>query len=202
MRNRHVFNQCPEGGITVMNHCVHLEWMFVYRAFWPQCPIFTMEQENIQRRDWGWLNRLLGAIGIPRNNPMAISAAVDAQLQNQGWVHFFPEGVLTLHSQKPQPFVLGAAWFALKNSKPLVPIAEKLTWTRFHQWVKWWPPKVELIFGPPLWPQEYATKEKRLRNQALAMTADAQQWIHSILENKDCQKTIQSHQKQAVEFSV
>jgi hypothetical protein len=61
------------GAITVSNHCQYLEPVFTGLSLCLRKVWYVVEENNITRQDIGWLNRLLGAIGIPKQNPMAIA---------------------------------------------------------------------------------------------------------------------------------
>ena len=163
--------------VTVMNHCVHFEWFFLWHAARFRFVRFTAEQANMQRRDAGWFNFLMGVIGIPDSNPMAITPSVAAALKREELVHFFPEGVLKARSRDPGEFFIGAAWFAGRHRVPLIPVAEVLHPRRLSRWLPWWPPRVELVVGEPILPDGTAGEGRALRRAARHMTDETEKWI-------------------------
>lgn len=167
--------------VTVMNHCLHFEWFFLWHAARPRFIRFTAEQANMERRDAGWFNFLLGVIGIPDRNPMAMAPAVGAALDRRELVHFFPEGVLNRNSQDPGNFFVGAAWFACRHQVPLIPVAEVLHPRKISRWLRWWPPRVEIVVGKPVHPARIPAKGRNLRRQAEQMTEMAENWIRKTL---------------------
>ena len=160
--------------ISVMNHCLYVEWFFIWHAARFRFVRFTAEQANMTRVDVGWFNWLMGVVGIPEDNPMAIAPAVARCLRNGELVHFFPEGVLKPRCRIPSDFMIGAAWFACRHGVPLVPIAESLEDRRLQKWLPWWPPKVRLTVLEPLDPSAFVEGAKNLRRAAEAMTRAAE----------------------------
>ena len=90
--------------VSIMNHCIYVEWFFVWHAARFRYVRFTAEQANMTRIDVGWFNRLMGVIGIPDESPMSIAPFVAQCLKNGELVHFFPEGVLKPRCQNPGDF--------------------------------------------------------------------------------------------------
>ncbi|MDF1568410.1 MAG: lysophospholipid acyltransferase family protein [Spirochaetaceae bacterium] len=169
------------GAVTVMNHCLYMEWLFVCRAAWPRQPRFSMEEANIRRKDVGWANRLMGGFGIPDDHPMAVAPKIRVLLEKGELVHFFPEGYLKFRSQTPSEFLPGAAWFACMNNVPIIPIAEVLLSRGIHRAAPWWPPRVRLVIGSPLYPADYQTAGTRLRDRAARMTEDCERFIRETI---------------------
>jgi 1-acyl-sn-glycerol-3-phosphate acyltransferase len=168
-------------GISVMNHCLHVEWFFLWHAVRPRYIRFTAEQANMQRKDLGWFNYALGVIGIPSENPMAVAPAISHAAARGELIHFFPEGVLKRRNQKPEGFMIGAAWFACRHDIPLIPVAEILTARRLEAVFPWWPPKVTLIVGDALMPGDFRRENERLRNRARRLSEEAERIIRETI---------------------
>lgn len=160
----------PGPVIVVMNHCLHIEWFFIWHAAWPRLTRFTAEEANINRPVGGLFNRLVRVIGIPENNPMAMAAEIRRSLDDGELVLFFPEGVLKLHNQEPSDFMIGAAWFACLHNVPILPVSEILIRRPINKLIPWWPPKVKIIIGVPLYSEMFREPGKRIRHSAARMT--------------------------------
>ncbi len=173
--------------ISVMNHCIYVEWFFLWHAVRPGYIRFTAEQANMQRRDLGWFNFLLGVLGIPDDNTMALAPAVTSALGRKELIHFFPEGVLHTKNQDPGKFMIGAAWFACRHDVPLIPVAELLTRRKIQRFLPWWPPAVRLVVGNALYPAEYRQKGDRLRDTAQRLTEEAERFVHNTIKNHKAQ---------------
>lgn len=167
--------------VSVMNHCIYIEWFFVWHAARFRYVRFTAEQANMTRKDVGWFNWLLGVIGIPDDSPMAIAPIVARCLKNGELVHFFPEGVLKQRCKIPGDFMVGAAWFACRHKVPLIPIAESLENRRIQRLLPWWPPKVILKVLPSLEPSDFIGPDKSLRRAAEKMTRAAEEAIRKVV---------------------
>ena len=105
--------------------------------------------------------------------------AVDAAISRGELIHFFPEGVLKSRSQAPGAFFIGAAWFACRHNVPLIPVAEILHPRRIQRWLPAFPPRVELIVGEPMYPDDYRESGETLRKTAGRMTQAAEGFIRT-----------------------
>ena len=102
--------------------------------------------------------RLVGGIPIPDHNMKATIECfkqVDELINSGGWLHIYPEGSMWEYYAPIRPFKSGAAYFACKNNKPIVPMAfsyRKPNWVRrliFRQIATF-----TLNIGEPLLPDE------------------------------------------------
>lgn len=174
----------PGPVIVVMNHCLHIEWFFIWHAAWPRFTRFTAEEANIKRPVGGLFNRLVGVIGIPDKNPMAMAPEVRRSLEGGELVLFFPEGVLKLHNQEPSDFMIGAAWFACLHNVPILPVSEILIRRPIHKCVPWWPLKVKIIVGDPLYAEQFRVPGERIRHSAQRMTRAAENIIRNTIRSE------------------
>ena len=173
------------GAISVMNHCIDLEWFFIWHAARPRYIRFIAEEANMKRFDAGWFNWIMGVIGVPHDNPMKIAASVKASLDRGEIVHLFPEGVIRRMSQNPSGFIIGAAWFACLHNAPLIPITEVLEKKPIHRLLPWWPPGVKLIVGKALHPEDFSKPGEKMRLRAARMIQAAESIIReTILREK------------------
>jgi len=168
-------------GISVMNHCIDLEWFFLWHAARPRYIRFVAEEANMKRIDAGWFNWIMGVLGVPDDRPMAVASSVKAGLERGELIHFFPEGIIRRKNQNPSGFIIGAAWFACLHNVPLIPVSEILLKRRIHRLLPWWPPGVKLIVGNPLYPESFSRPGEKMREQARKMTLEAEQIIRNCI---------------------
>lgn len=171
----------PGAAVSIMNHCIYIEWFFVWHAAWPRLVRFTAEQANILRPDAGWFNWIMGVMGIPEDHPMAIAATVRRCLNDGELVHFFPEGFLKPRNQKPGGFMIGAAWFACLHEVPLIPVTEVLLQRPIHRFLPWWPPGIKIVVEEPMHPRDFHKPGERLRHRAARMTKQAEKTIRETI---------------------
>jgi len=171
----------PGPGISVMNHCIDFEWFFIWHAARPRYVRFIAEEANLKRADAGWFNRIMGVIGVPEDKPMALAPAVKAAVERGELIHIFPEGVISRKSRYPSKFIIGAAWFACLHNIPLIPISEVLMKSPIHRLMPFWPPKVKLVVGSPLLPEDYRRPGERMKQQADRLNRAAERLIRDTI---------------------
>ena len=142
-------------GILAANHCQYIEPALSAVAIWPKRTWFSAEENNVTRKDVGWLTRLLRAFGIPDDNPMAIAGPIKKALERNWFIHFYPEGTLSWRSQEPGPFLEGAFFFAFLNDVPVFPITEVLRERPIRKLLPWMPPRTTFVIGEPIYPAEF-----------------------------------------------
>ena len=167
--------------ISVMNHCIDLEWFFIWHTARPHYIRFIAEEANLRRPDAGWFNWIMGVMGVPEDHPMAIAATVRRCLNDGELIHFFPEGVLKPRNQRPEGFMIGAAWFACLHNVPLIPLTEILLKRPIHRFLPWWPPGIKLVVGDPMHPRDFHNSGERLRHRAARMTEQAEKTIRDTI---------------------
>ena len=145
------------GVITVSNHCLYIEPAFTGLALWNRQVWYIVEEQNIVRRDVGWLNKLLGAVGIPSNAPQSIVRTVKQLLQTKRAVHFFPEGKLFYQNTRIKPYHRGAFFCAVTCNVPVLPVTEVLTERKLSGVFPFLPPKVCIVIGKPVFPEQIRT---------------------------------------------
>ena len=70
--------------------------------------------------------RLVGGIPIPESGAKATMTylkAVNNLLKDGNWLHIYAEGSMREYYAPIRPFKHGAAYFAAKNNKPILPLA-------------------------------------------------------------------------------
>ena len=115
-----------DGAITVANHVHFWDYICVMKALhhnrWPNVIVWD---KNINGKD-GPLMRLVGGIPIPVNNTegtLAFISSIEELFKQKGWLHIYPEGSMWEYYRPIRPFKTGAASFAIKYDKPVIPMA-------------------------------------------------------------------------------
>ena len=114
-----------KGVISCSNH-VHLwDYLMLMIAIRPIKPYVLVWAPNING-EMGKMMRLVGGIPIPENNikgTLRCLNDVGEMLNNGGWLQIYPEGSMWEYYRPIRPFKRGAAHFACKFDKPIIPFA-------------------------------------------------------------------------------
>ena len=115
-----------DGAITVANHVHFWDYICVMKAIHKQrWPNIIVWDKNINDKD-GKLMRLVGGIPIPVNDneaTLAFISSLEELFKEKGWLHIYPEGSMWEYYRPIRPFKTGAASFAIKYDKPIIPMA-------------------------------------------------------------------------------
>lgn len=168
-----------KSGMIAANHCQYIEPGFSSVVFWPLKLLFSAEENNVTRKDIGWLTRLLRAFGIPDENPMRIAGYVKKALSRNWFVQFYPEGVIGWRTQEPGPFMEGVFFFAFLNNAPVFPLTEVLKERPIRKILPWWPPKTSFFIGEPLFPDDFREPGVSRRDQVHRMS----ETVHGIIQD-------------------
>ena len=145
------------GVVSVCNHVHLFDYLGITLAIKPVHPNVLVWDKNVNG-DSGPLVRLVGGVPIPENNPKATTVflkSVENKLNNHGWIHMYPEGSMWEFYAPIRPFKKGAAFFACRYDKPVIPMAysyRKPTWIRKHIFKQ--PARFTLRIGEPLIPNK------------------------------------------------
>ena len=129
------------GAITMANHVHMWDYLSVMNALKPRRPYIFTWAPNI-RGEMSFVIRMVGGIPIPENNikgTQAFYKAVENALDEGHIIHIYGEGSMWEYYRPIRPFKTGAAYFAVKCQKPVIPMAfsyRKPGWIRrkiFHQ---------------------------------------------------------------------
>lgn len=155
-----------EGVITIANHIYDEDYVTIRRALIPHMGYISMWKNNHLRRI-GWIIRLAGSIPVPKNDSsatLAMMRAVDKCLQDGNWFHIYPEASMFYYYEDVRPFVDGAFVFAVRNNKPIVPMAFSYRPAKglYKLWKKKGAPLINLNFGTPIYPNNDLPMRERI----------------------------------------
>ena len=129
-------NEFKDGAITIANHVHMWDYIAVMRAVhnhkWP----YLLAWDKNVNGESGPLVRMVGGIPIPTDDPLATVAfnhAIKKVLEEGNFLHIYAEGSMWEYYAPIRPFKCGAASLAIKNDKPIIPMAftyRKPNWIR------------------------------------------------------------------------
>ena len=112
------------GAVTVSNHVHMWDYISVMKALRPHRTNLLVWAPNVNGEN-GTIVRLVGGIPIPENDVAAQKAhlkALKALLNDHGWIHVYAEGSMWEYYAPIRPFKRGAAFIAVSNDKPILPM--------------------------------------------------------------------------------
>ena len=150
--------------VLVSNHTLLFDPGIISHAISPRRTYFTMLEETALIPYLGTFVRLLGAIPIPQGagSLRVLDEAARMAFHTLGFLHFFPEGELSLQNQQLQEFHPGAFLLACRHGLPIIPVTTVL---HRRQWrgrsvlrvagrALRIPPRVTVVVGRPILPAE------------------------------------------------
>ncbi len=154
-----------DGAITISNHVNMWDFLAVTAALKRQMHVLVWDK-NVKGEN-GKLVRLIGGIPIPNDNFKAM-IAFQNEIENflmddHGWLHIYPEGSMWEYYAPIRPFKLGAAYFAVKTNKPILPLAFSYRKPNKFREMIGQPGFYTLTIGEPIFPnQELAAKDAEI----------------------------------------
>ena len=112
------------GVISVCNHVHMWDYIAVMKSIRPYRSNLLAWDKNINGEN-GTLIRLVGGIPIPEDNIAAQKTflkALSGLLSEHGWLHIYAEGSMWEYYAPVRPFKRGAAFIAVSNNKPVIPL--------------------------------------------------------------------------------
>ena len=125
------------GVISVCNHVHMWDYIAVMKSIRPYRSNLLAWDKNINGEN-GTLIRLVGGIPIPEDNIAAQKTflkALSGLLSEHGWLHIYAEGSMWEYYAPVRPFKRGAAFIAVSNNKPVIPLGisyREPGWIRKH----------------------------------------------------------------------
>ena len=185
------------GAVTISNHIHMWDYICVMKALhgykWP----YLLAWDQNVNGGSGPLVRMVGGIPIPLNNKeatVAFSKAVNKVLNDHNLLHIYAEGSMWEYYVPIRPFKSGAASLAIKNNKPIIPMAfsyRKPSW--FRAKILRQPAALTLNIGEPIFPNEDLEKAEQLDD----LTVRAHESICHLagLDNNNIYSAIYDHSK-------
>lgn len=144
-----------KGAVTVSNHVHMWDYLSIMTAMRPRWMRLLVWAPNISG-EMGGMIRAVGGIPIPEHNLKASAVCfktVIDYLNSGGLLQIYPEGSMWEFYQPIRPFKDGAAYFAIKANKPVLPMAfsyRKPNW--FKRVILHSPANFTLNIGEPIYP--------------------------------------------------
>lgn len=142
------------GAITVCNHVHMWDTLALLKAFKHYHPMFLAWDKNVTGENSN-LVRSVGGIPIPVDNfggTKAYLKTVTDFLNNKGILHVNSEGSMWEFYQPIRPFKQGAAYFAYRTNKPILPLAFKYRKNGIIRKLFHSPASFTLTIGEPIYP--------------------------------------------------
>lgn len=147
-------DELKNGAVSVVNH-VHM-WdflliMYAVRPFKPWIPVWDRNMRGPNRN----LIRYNRGIPLPTGSRRATSAfahSIDGILQEGEWLHVSAEGSMWEYYMPIRPFKKGSFTFAVRNNKPVLPLAFSYRKPKGLQKLFWHKPLLTLTIGELIYP--------------------------------------------------
>ena len=114
-----------DGVITVSNHVHMWDFLAIIKALKHIDTNVLVWDRNMTGEN-KTLVKYIGGIPIPNNDfsaSIAFNNTLEELLRNKGWLHVYSEGSMWEFYQPIRPFKEGAAYYSIKNNKPILPLA-------------------------------------------------------------------------------
>ena len=141
------------GAITIANHVFMWDYLCVLKCIRPHLQYHPGWKTNFEGPN-GPLIRWVGGIPIPTDNMRAMAKfqkAIGQVLEDDKWLHFFPEGSMWFYYPDIRPFKKAIFKYAVRHDKPIIPIS--LSFRPRKGIYKWFGknPLVDVHIGEPLY---------------------------------------------------
>ena len=161
------------GAISVANHIHMWDYICVMKALhgykWP----YLLAWDQNVNGESGPLVRMVGGIPIPLNDmeaTVAFSKSIKKLLEDKNILHVYAEGSMWEYYAPIRPFKDGAAALAIKNNKPIIPMAfsyRKPSWIREHIFKQ--PAAITLNIGKPVSANPYLDKREQVEDLTIRL---------------------------------
>lgn len=163
------------GLVSVVNHVFIWDFiaiMYAVRGYRPWIPVWDVNMRGENRK----LIRYNRGIPLPTESRRATAAfahALDRLLsEEKQWVHFSAEGSMWEYYMPIRPFKKGAFTFAVRNGKPVLPMAFSYRKPKGWQKIFWRRPLLTLHIGEPIFPDLSLNKVQATEKLAKAAHAE------------------------------
>ena len=118
--------ELSNGAITIANHVAMWDYICVMKALHNFKWTYLLSWDKNVNGESGPLVRMVGGIPIPENDTdatVAFNHTIKKLLEEKNFLHIYPEGSMWEFYTPIRPFKRGAASIAIKNNKPILPMA-------------------------------------------------------------------------------
>jgi len=159
-------DEIKKGIVSVSNHVHMWDYLSVMHALFPIMPNILSWAPDISGEN-GKIIRLTGGIPVPEGDIRASAkmvSSVKKYITNGGWLHVCAEGSMWEYYAPIRPFMPGAAYFAVKTNRPIMPLSysyRKPSWLRklFKQ-----PGAYTLNIGTPIYPNKELSDDEAIND--------------------------------------
>ena len=181
------------GAVTICNHVHYWDYICIMKAVhnfkWP----YLLSWDKNVNGDSGPLVRMVGGIPIPEKDneaTIAFTKSLNKLLADGNFLQIYSEGSMWEYYAPIRPFKRGAASIAVKNDKPILPMAftyRKPGWIRrkiFHQMALF-----TLHIGEPLLPNKELEKSAQVddltirAHESVCVLAEQEKSIYPAIYN-------------------
>ena len=161
-----------KGAISVCNHVHMWDYLGIMSLVKPRKPKMLVWEKNVTGPSGGAV-RIVGGIPIPSDNMRGFAKMCHQTfdfVKNGGWLHIYAEGAMWEYYAPIRPFKDGAAYFAFKTDRPVLPMAysyRPVGWIRkkiFHQIAKF-----TLNVGEPLFIDKTLPKDEAIKKLTIQL---------------------------------
>ena len=148
--------ELKNGAITIANHVFMWDYLCVLKAIRPHLQYHPGWKTNFEGPNAGFI-RWVGGIPIPTDNRKAMGKfqqAIGEVLQNDQWLHFFPEGSLWFYYPDIRPLKKAVFKYAVRYDKPIIPITLSFRPRTGIYKLFGKTPLVDLHVGEPIFPDK------------------------------------------------
>lgn len=157
-------DEIKKGVVSCSNHVHMWDYIGVMNAIKPVKPKLLVWAPNISG-EMGSMVRSVGGIPIPEGDLRATAkcfSTIREYINSGGWLHVYPEGSMWEYYAPIRPFKLGAAYFACKTNRPIIPLGYSY---RRPGWIRRKVFKQIALFnlniGEPIYPDESLDLKER-----------------------------------------
>lgn len=156
-----------KGIISCCNHVHYWDYLGIYHGVRYHFPKYIVWANNV-RGSLGGLMRMLGGIPVPDGNiggQLAFTKTIKKLLEEGAWLHIYSEGSMWEYYRPVRPFKLGAATYACKYNKPILPMAYTYRKPNFIRRVIFKQiATFDLHIGEPIYRNENLSKEEQIKD--------------------------------------
>lgn len=160
-------DEIKKGIVSVCNHVHMWDYILIMRGVFPHRTNIVVWDKNISGEN-GKVIRLTGGIPIPTNSTMGTAkmmlSTIDL-IKNGGWLHVAAEASMWEYYAPIRPFKTGAAFFAYKTNRPILPMAytyRPCGWFRKH--ITHSIAKLTLNIGEPIFVDKNLSQEDAIKD--------------------------------------